>query len=180
MTIKNKKAQTFLGEHVMNLVLAALAIVVLLLLGVGIFNIFLRQATDSQKASGTLDNIIESINQLKKEGDSRTFPVYNPEGWAINYQGNTAVVGKLPVSCGNEPCICICKYSLDSDELFNNCNGAKTGVCSKFSEKYVSVVPYICQGADPDVCEKSIKIDKVLSINVSMEKGGAILIKKMR
>ncbi len=177
MIKQNKKTQTFLGEHVMNLVIAALAIVVLLLLGVGIFNIFLLQATDSQKAKATLENLMDSISLLKNEGDNQTLIVYNPLGWTINYQGNTEVVGGLPISCDNTPCICICKYSADSKELFNNCNGVKTGVCSKFGERFVIVEPYICQS--PDACEKSIKIDKALSLNISIEKG-AVSIRKLR
>jgi len=173
--IKNKKAQEFLGEHVMNLVIAAISIVVLLLLAVGIVNIFLRQGGDLQKAEGTLQSIMDSIDSLKNEGDSKTFPVYNPEGWVINYQDNDQVVGGLPTSCAGEKCICICKYPEDTEELFKNCNGAKTGVCAKFS-KFVIVESYKC--IKEEVCEKVIRIDKVLNINVSLE-SGAILIRKM-
>jgi len=60
----SKKAQTMLGEHTVETVVAVLSIAVLIFLGVSIGNFYLKQDKELTHAKNTLDTIFERIDSL--------------------------------------------------------------------------------------------------------------------
>ena len=139
MMIKNKKAFELVGETAGNAIIAVLCLIVLFFLGFTLYNMFMNNNAKLEQAKASLDNIIEQINNLKNEGDTAIVTIYNPKNWMISYQQDTTVVGALPSSCNQRRCLCICESATSKEELFNNCNDPKKGVCKILDDKYIAI-----------------------------------------
>ncbi len=173
--IKIKKSQEFLGEHVTNIILAALAIALLLLLGAGLVNILFRNKAEANQAKADLEKITAAIAGLEKEGDFREVILYNPEDWSINYQHDISTVGMLPKVCEGRKCLCICEYESTKEDILENCDDPEKGVCEIFDSKLIEVGEILDREGE---IGGNIKISGVLKIKVSFEEG-IIKIRKM-
>lgn len=126
---KSKKAEgNFLGEHAVNIIVAVICIVMLIALGVIIYNNFIANKIKLEQAQSTLDQIMNKISLLKNEGDNESLLIYNPAGWALSYQ-DSMIAGERPAVCQTHKCLCICLYSSDKKTLFANCDNTNTGIC---------------------------------------------------
>ncbi|MDP1728719.1 MAG: hypothetical protein Q8L27_00765 [archaeon] len=162
--MKNKKAMELLGEHTVNLIIAVLSIVVLIMLGTAIYNLFLGEKTDLAKAKATLNDIlIPNLNSLQNEGDSQIVLIYNPVDWGIIFQDS---LEKRPAVCKGHKCLCICKYDSDVEDLFDNCNDPKLGTCL-VDDRDIIVERRVTFSSEADV----IQITGIINLNLSLSKG---------
>jgi len=119
---KNRKKALLLGEHVVNLIVAVLCIIVLVYLGLQIYNLYLRSAQKLDEAKYTLELLKGVIDEIKdEEGGKVEKEVLNPQGWyLISYSEGE----ESPKSCAGGDCLCICEKSTAKE-----CE--KKGVCEK-------------------------------------------------
>jgi len=151
---KNKKAVNFLGEHGLNLIIAALCLFILLLVGVSVYGLLWGNAAKLEQAKADLKNIMESVNSLNKEGDSSTLILYNPKEWFIYYVSK-GING--PADCGGKDCLCIC-----GGPFINDCNDPKKSACQIYTLHVLEV-----KSSDTSF---GIKIENPIKINISLNK----------
>ena len=114
----NKKADRFLGEHTVNLVITVIVVVILIYLVVKVYGIF-TERNKLEKITGQFEKIIGVINDVREnEGEKKievfgkdlylsTFPFAFPEG-----------------ECrGKKSCLCLCDSPQCSDPRARKCNG---------------------------------------------------------
>lgn len=146
----NKKA-LLLGEHVVNIIVAVLCILVLIYLGIQVYNLYLRANQEKEEAKYTLEQIVDKINGLT-EGEKRDYLVINPKGWVIVYSEE----------CGEGKCLCSCEkgYAGNLEEC------SKKGVCQPVSTKinigYYCVIPGYQSKIFTECLEIDIKNIKLL------------------
>lgn len=102
--MKSKKA-LLLGEHVVNIIVAVLCILVLVYLGFQIYNLYLGAKQEKEEAKYTLEIIIGAIQKVNKDGGEITKPIVNPINWYILYFEKVSA----PKQCAGGSCLCICK-----------------------------------------------------------------------
>ncbi|MEM3112906.1 MAG: hypothetical protein QXI33_00585 [Candidatus Pacearchaeota archaeon] len=145
-----------LGEHTINIIIAILAIVVLVFLGIGIFGIF-SSNNDFRIAEAHVNNIKAIILGLKeKGGGTQNYVLVSPKKWAIiswpaydvkpipggpggiPYSGPIMISnGDIPIACKTNEwnkCVCLCDYS--SGISLKKCN--ENGVC--FGDKDLDII----------------------------------------
>jgi hypothetical protein len=167
--IKSKRAFELIGEHGVELIISVLAIVVLIFLGTSVANIFLQRQDQTEQAKSSLESIMSSIKSLEKEGDSKEIIVLNPKDWIISYQSDTRV-GKRPISCQTHSCLCICRFSSDKDELFNNCNDEEKGICQIYDGE---------SGGNFVFVEDNLIIDPPFKLKLSLDNNQVKIIKQI-
>lgn len=134
MIIRNKKAQQFLGEHTANLIIAVLCIIVLLLVGRAVYNLFLGDSNELKQAKASLENTVDIANSVPV-GESKNAIVLNPKDWTIISW--SSLQKYAPASCGDKSCICICKGDLSRVDFHRSCDNTKTAVCQTINSKFV-------------------------------------------
>lgn len=117
--MKNKKA-VLLGEHVVNIIVAVLCILVLIYLGSQVYNLYLGAKQEKEEAKYTLEMLVGAIQEVNKDGKEVTKPIVNPANWYILYFEKSSA----PKQCAGESCLCIC-------ESPGGCS--KNGVCEKIN-----------------------------------------------
>lgn len=133
---KNKKAVKLLGEHIVNLVIAVLSIVVLILLGTAIYNLFLGESNELKQAKASLENFVDIADSLKA-GETKEAIILNPKDWTII---SWSSLNSAPAPCGDKSCICICKGDYSEVEFYTRCNNAKEAICQTINSKFVREV----------------------------------------
>ncbi len=106
MKIKNKKA-LLLGEHVVNILIAVLCILVLVYLGFQVYNLYIGAKQENEQAKYTLGQMSAKISSLIAD-NSRQEEVYrlvNPKDWFLRSYNTTDK--NLPRGC-NGNCLCFC------------------------------------------------------------------------
>ncbi|MEK6885738.1 MAG: hypothetical protein AABX17_02120 [Nanoarchaeota archaeon] len=112
--IKNKKAFELLGEHTVNLIIAALCIVALLLLGSSVYNLLSADKQEAARAQGELNKLSGVISNLQ-ERDAKTinYPLIGPEGWAlVGWPLEDGMSANYCISQGWTNCLCFCDLSI--------------------------------------------------------------------
>lgn len=132
--------------EVLKIIMGLLGIVILLALAVGLYGIFAK--TDVQIANQHMDKIANIVNNLK-DGETQTYLLYSPKGWALTAWPlsytvlditsddktndiSTHVVKGIPNQCISNNwkyCICFCKMQSASysEDVLSDCN--LFGVC---------------------------------------------------
>lgn len=113
-----------------------LAVIILIIVGVGVFKIIDVVKNDEIENIGeTLDKILERVNSIG-QGESGEFTLQGFEGskeWFIT--GWSKDEAKSPDQCLFESCICLCKGKGESRESL--CN--ESGFCKNVKEKEIAV-----------------------------------------
>lgn len=179
--MKSKKAQSFMAEHGMGLVLAVLAIGVLLFLGFKIYGIFIGQQQEVLQAQESLDSIIAQVNLLEDSAEAREVIVLNPAKWALVSWSN---LNQVPESCNGKNCICICDQTGSSrligtinDEfsskradgtLLKTCNSETKAVCSAIDYSIIEFSKWITAPI-----EMSMRVEEAeLKVDINMGEDG--------
>ncbi len=119
---KNKKAFQLIGEHGVNLIIAVLCIIILIILGVGLYNFFLGEKAKTAQAKAELEQIggrLQYAAEQKKEITQLVTTIQNWYFFSEEY-------GRL---CSGEFCLCVCKNA--------DCSGnAKACI---FTDKFVLI-----------------------------------------
>ena len=112
--MKNKKGVKFLGEHVVNLVLAVIVIVFLIYLVVKVYTLFVEDSK-LKKAENQLNKLSEVINSVYAKGsESKTEFFTIDKGWYLNSYFNVlAPDGECKGKIG---CLCACD-DIDCENL---------------------------------------------------------------
>ncbi len=118
--MKSKKADFLLGEHVVNILIAVLCIIVLIGLGVALLKIFTADKQKIEQAQGELGRINEKLSASTNAEQKYLITVVN--GWWLFSDEH----GLL---CDGEFCLCICKEA--------DCSG-KSRACIE-TDKFVSI-----------------------------------------
>lgn len=139
--VKNKKAVRFLGEHIVNLVIAVIVLVFLIYLVVKVYTLFVDDSK-LKKAEAQLDKLSEVINKVYSEELESKAEFFNIEsGWFLKSFFN--VVPPENECKGNLGCLCFCSNA--------RCNELKKCVGFDFSvemqEKYYQYGPALTIGA---------------------------------
>ncbi len=112
MLFKNKKAVRFLGTHVVNLVITVIVIIILIYLGVKIYNLF-TEKNELERAATQLEKIIETINKVQETKVESKIEIFSPEGWFLVTFPLEFPYGECR---GKKECLCICKgYECDNN-----------------------------------------------------------------
>lgn len=101
----NKKAVKFLGTHVVNLIITVIVIIILIYLGVKIYNLF-TEKNELEKATIQLEKIIETINKVKGTETEIKVEIFSPENWFLVTFPLEFPYGECR---GKKECLCICK-----------------------------------------------------------------------
>ena len=166
--MKSKRAQEFLGEHVTNMVIAVFSIIILLFLGMAIYNFFAAQKNDFEKAKTTLEKIVEKINLLSETNPSISHIIVNPKEWDVL---GWTIANSPPASCLDKDCICICLLANSKDEA--NFLTVDTSAARKTCEtsNKGSCLP-ISQSLKTNTLNK---IKEPIELNFSLENGVVII-----
>lgn len=106
----SKKAEiSFLGEHTLGLIVAVLCIIVLIFIGVKIYNLF-SEKSDLDKAESNLKLIQGEIELIKTSTTANvngSIIIYSPKGWVLRTYNNN----DFPqAECyGGKSCLCLCQ-----------------------------------------------------------------------
>jgi hypothetical protein len=155
----NKKAEegNFLGEHVLNIIIGVVCIVLLLFLAHIIYNLFTK-SDDLRVAENNLKNFVSEYQSFydDKSIQTKDFLIYGPKDWylIIYLKGNLDLPDKLYNSESDIACIC------DGDKL-EDCINEKTGICMGLGREWfnntrvfeIDKVPYSI-GADKSLTKK--------------------------
>lgn len=116
----NKKGAKFLGEHVVNIVLAVIVVLLLIFLVVKVYGVF--QKGEKEKAETQLKKIVEIVNKVKADGQKRKIEVFPPgKNWFLR-----SFVFEFPVGeCreARESCLCVCNKLDCSESEKRACEG---------------------------------------------------------
>lgn len=137
--MKNKKAIELLGEHTVNLVIAVLSIVVLILLGTAIYNLFLGGSSGLKQAKASLENFVDIADSLKA-GEIKEASIFNPKGWTII---SWSSLNSAPAACGDKSCVCICggEYpKIARLDFYTLCDNSKKAICRIISSKFTQEI----------------------------------------
>jgi len=132
--MKNKKAE-LLAEHTLKVIIAIMSVLLLLYLLFSVYSSY-TQKKNFARAEGTLNSLIEKMNEAKNNNIETNIPLLEPKGWrALSY-----IQGEIPGSCSGK-CICICEGLGIKDKLkfWSGLNQADKceirGVCKNIQEK---------------------------------------------
>jgi hypothetical protein len=123
--IKSKKAIELLGEHTVNLIIAALCIVVLVMVGIALYNSLLVDKKRVMNAQAELKEIMEKVEVLQENGGgSMEKIILQPVGWAIVgwpvLDGpNAGLSTNYCISKGWVNCLCLCKADVEGADRIN-------------------------------------------------------------
>ncbi len=159
----NKKAETgtTLGGTVTSVVIAVICILILIGLGVMIYNI-LVVSPDLSKAEATLKEVSSNIEAINSQGGSMEVVIANPNGWVLV----SADSSNIPSLCGSSNCLCICKYDSNKQTFFNNCNDKRIATCTPLGEKKVQISSSVYSINYP-IGISGINIDGIIKIKLS-------------
>lgn len=119
--MRGKKGATWFSEHVMNIIIAVGCIIVLIFVGVKIYNLF-SDKTDLEKADSNLLLIRERIDLLKNSPnvDSAEVIVYPPKNWILR-----SYIDAFPMSeCySKQGCLCLCQDGSCANNVPKTCYG---------------------------------------------------------
>ena len=108
----NKKGDVaYMGKKVVNIIMAILCILVLLLVGVYLWNLFISKPSDVRKAENNLDLLIDKIQSLSNSQDKEDsviiFPPKKEAGWILKSYGPDYGSGQPAGICvGDRSCLC--------------------------------------------------------------------------
>lgn len=154
--LKNKKGVKFLGEHVVNLVLAVIVIIFLIYLVVKVYTLFVND-NKLKKAEDQLNKLSEVINSVYAKGSESKIEFFTIDsGWYLNSYFNTlAPEGECKGKIG---CLCAC------DNL--GCENLKKCKDFYFSVQLVKTNPQI---GVPYISEKLELLEPVYELNINKE-----------
>jgi len=102
MTIKNKKGFELLGENTVQLVIALLCIVILIVLGVSLYEFFWGDSGDIKKAEYELKEMNAYLTSITDEKTEREYIVTTINDWWLFSDESGGL-------CDSNFCLCICK-----------------------------------------------------------------------
>jgi len=122
--LKDKRGFELLGENTVQLIIAVLCIVILIILGVSLYDFFMGSKTDVKKAEYELKEMNASLRSIIDDKTEEKYIVTTIQGWSLF----TDESGDL---CGGNFCLCVCK-----DESCSK-NSPKTCIST---DKFVRIV----------------------------------------
>lgn len=153
--MKNKQGK-ILENETLGIIIGVLCLVVLIFLGVKLFNLFKK--TDVEQAKASLERISSELSSIEKgEKVEADFFIESPNGWYVVSFSNED--SEKPLQCSGDFCLCIC----DEDD----CGGRV--VCKPTSKKIKTF-------EDDD--EKSVEIKGITPLKIKLV-NGEIAIKKV-
>ncbi len=173
--MKGKKAVNWFGEHVINIVIAVGCIVVLIFVGVKIYNLFSDQS-ELQKAESNLKLIKERIELFKNSADvnSMEILVYPPKNWVLR-----SYIKAFPeAECySKQSCLCICQDGSCANNVPKSCYGFdyKVEITGSFEvpRSWYNPERYIF---NPTTYENAIGLSKAVEgLNVYKDNDGVLI-----
>jgi hypothetical protein len=134
--MRNKRAFELLGETTLNLLIAVMCILVLIFLGVALYNLFLENKLNLEQAKSVAEEIDYKISLLETANENNMV-IYNPKKWAVTFWTK---FNALPPACEGKDCFCICDFSdwfnnpeseqlRDKAEYIKTCSKENSGIC---------------------------------------------------
>lgn len=109
--MRDKKGVEIVGEHVINIIVAVLCILVLIYLGIQVYNFYLGGKQELKQAEFTLE-MISGVVDVIQEGEKIEKVIVNPKGWyLINYSDMLCLCENEALLEGKENC---CKKGASS------------------------------------------------------------------
>lgn len=104
--MKNKKAIKFLGEHTVNLVIAAIVIVLLIIFGFKLYGIW-SENSKTEKIKKQMENLVFSIKEVNEKGNEEVILIFPIPGWYLkSFPDYDFPLGECRGAIG---CLCICE-----------------------------------------------------------------------
>lgn len=128
--LKKNRNGFLLAEETLKIILAVISIGFLVYFLTALY--FANQnSKDLEQAKASLKFLVKEINSGSPE-----VQIYNPEGWAIS---SWPYENKIPNSCNDKNCLCICDNPLISTKrnFLDNCNDKNKGFCLENTKKLV-------------------------------------------
>lgn len=151
---KNKKA-FLLGEHVVNIIVAVLCILVLIYLGIQVYSLYLRSDQEKEKAKYSLEALSAKITNLFEDSSRQadSYNLINPKNWFLKSFNTTD--RDSAKECYEKNCLCLCAE--------NDCGELNERECVNFDKSVrVSNIEYeAVLDEDIAVYQNTIKITKV-------------------
>jgi hypothetical protein len=118
--------------------------VVLVSLGVRVYNTYLGNSNELKQAEYSLNNLIIKIEAMSEIKNSDETLIVNPNQWAVvTWQSITSQT--LPKGCENgKDCICLCDFTsfsnapteniLERENYLKSCNEKKKAICKSLNK----------------------------------------------
>jgi len=100
--LKDKKGFELLGENTIQLIIAVLCIVILIFLGMSIYDFFMGNSGDIKKAEYELREMNASLKSITDDNTERNYIITTVQDWVLF----TDESGNL---CGGNFCLCVCR-----------------------------------------------------------------------
>ena len=131
---KNKKAETdVLGGEVLGLIIAVLCIVILIFLGVALYDFFLGSGKELKQAQLELGNIKSGLSSLEIGDNSKSYIITGAVDWYLF----SDEYGDL---CNANFCLCIC-HSKDCSKGIKTCTATDKFVIIRNEGKETREIP---------------------------------------
>ena len=130
--INGKKGMELLGEHTVELIIAAFCIIVLVYLGMMVYGLVSKNNQRALQAESTLaavNAVIVTQSSTENIGKSAEYNLESPAKWYILSWPD--VDGKIPDRCIFRTCLCICE-----DNTLESCQSSKSGKCIVFNLRH--------------------------------------------
>lgn len=125
--MKNKKAVKFLGEHVSNIVIAVIVLILLVFAGAKVYGLF-QDKSELEKAESNLNNFVaEFENFMRGTDNEKEFMILGPEDWHVLFYKRWDY---RTDKCNEyEFCACFCDGN-DKEDCDSN------GICSELKYEW--------------------------------------------
>jgi len=100
--LRDKKGFELLGENTVQLIIAVLCIVILIILGMALYEFFMGNSGDIKKAEYELKEMKASLRSITDDKTERNYIVTTIQDWWLFSEE----YGQL---CGGSFCLCVCK-----------------------------------------------------------------------
>lgn len=175
--MKSKKA-FLLGEHIVNILIAVLCIIILIGVGVKLYNIYNeRELNIARGHLNEISGLVESI----KEGVSREYIMLTPEGWVLTAWPSHLSMLNIDLSpdiCLSNKwknCICLCKTDRPekTEKVLADCN--LNNICKEIKYNQFILSPASASVNFPISVDKDLVADKK-SLNIYLESKDKLVI----
>ena len=145
--MKNKKGVEFLGEHVVNVIIAVIIIILLVIVGLKIYGLFVKEGQDIEQAKAQLIKIKEIVDETYATGQPQIIETFftPAKGWYVRsfYDFNPSEAHIPQGAClGQIGCLCICKDF--------SCEGPHACIGTEYDLKFLA--PHVVENLnDPNL-----------------------------
>lgn len=120
-----EKRGLWLAEHVGDIILAVVCLVLLWRFGLPIVDTLLFGKQENLQAQAQLDDLVLTLEQLKPDAEE-SYPLFVPKGWfLVSFSKGE----RGPAACFLRSCICICEKRGGFVGIGSKVNCDKGGVC---------------------------------------------------